>query len=147
MKIYIRCMGKSRKDIIEDLDSKSIPLIEHLIKIILYQRRGNLTHWIDEVFGFIPRVDKLKGKNKFPDAKTIYHAMWDMNQLNLDRTVKYVERICKDYEPYTISIQDIESFVTSYLKWLAIELSEYGRVYPSDCEDVIRDLLSKYKED
>lgn len=147
MKIYIKCMGKSRKDIIEDLDSKSVPLVEHLIKIILYQHRGNFAHWIDEVFGFIPRVDKLKGKNRFPDAKTIYHAMWDMNELNLDRTVKYVERICKDYEPYPIDILDIQDFVASYLKSLSKELSEYGRVYPSNCEDTIRTLLSKYKED
>lgn len=71
MKIYIRCVGKSRKDIIEDLDSKSIPLVEHLIKIILFQHRGNLKHWCDEVGGFIHKVPTLKHSNKFTDYNFI----------------------------------------------------------------------------
>lgn len=45
------------------------------------------------------------------------------------------------------SILDIKDLVASYLKSLSKELSEYGRVYPSNCEDTIRTLLSKYEED
>lgn len=147
MKIYIKCMSKSKKDIWADLDDKASPLVEHLIKIILFQHRGNLKHWCDELGGFIHKVSTFKHNNKFPDYNFIYHSIWDNESKVLDITVDNVKFLNQPYKPYDISISDIRSFCESYISWLSKELSNTGRVYVSQCRDKALDLLSKYEED
>ena len=49
MHLYIKGMSQSRKNIIGDLEEKAVPLVEHLVKIIMFQETGNLKHWCDEL--------------------------------------------------------------------------------------------------
>ena len=125
MKLYIKCMGMSRKDILEDLDNKSIELVRHLIKIVVYQDRGNLDHWSKELYGFLPSIPSLKGKNRFPDKRTILSGLWDRTQ---QRIHTMLTGMIKDYvyTPYDVSEDEVRDYVYRYLEWVAEELSTYG---------------------
>ena len=125
MKIYVKCMGKSKKDIIEDLDNKSVELIRHLIKILLYQDRGNLDHWSKELYGFLPSIPSLKGKNKYPSKDLSLSGLWGRSQNRIHRMITGMK---KDYiyDPYPVSEDEIRDYVYKYLSWIAEELSIYG---------------------
>lgn len=125
MKLYIKCMGMSRRNIIEDLDNKSIELVRHLIKIILYQDRGNLDHWSKELYEFLPSIPNLKGKNRFPDKNTILSGLWDRTQTRIHRMISGLIRDYV-YKPYDVSEYEVRDYVYRYLKWVAEELSAYG---------------------
>ena len=121
MKIYVKCMGKSKKDIVEDLDNKSVELIRHLIKIVLYQDRGNLDHWSKELYGFLPSIPSLKGRNRYPSKDYIY-------------------------EPYPISEDEIREYVYRYLEWVADELSTYGVLEGRNaCAQKATELAEEYR--
>lgn len=125
MKIYIRSMGLSRKDIIENLDNDVTQIIRHLIKIYIYRDRGNLTHWSRELYKYIPAIPNLKGKNKFPNAQTILSGLWDRSQKRIPRIILGVLEDY-DYQPYDYNLENVRNYVYRYLEWMAQELSAYG---------------------
>ena len=144
MKLYVRCMGMSRKDIIEDLDNRSIELVRHLIKIVLYQDRGNLDHWTKELYGFLPSIPNLKGKNRFPDKQTILIGLWNRTQNRISRMMGGLIRDYS-YKPYDVSEDVVRDYVYNYLNWVAEELSAYGVMEGKvACANKALELLNEY---
>lgn len=142
---YIWCMGKSRRDILEDLDNKSTELVLHLVKIILFRTRGNLKHWCDELYGFVPAVDRLKGSNKYPSADFIYRALWNGPSKNLLRTIVAVKN-SYDYKPYKVSTEVVSNYIQLYLQWASEELSQHGRLPgKKGCSDKAMEILNEFE--
>lgn len=96
-----------------------------LYSIILYQDRGNLDHWSKELYGFLPSIPNLKGKNRFPDKDTILSGLWDRTQTRIHRMMCGLIRDY-GYEPYDVSEDEVRDYVRRYLEWVAQELSMYG---------------------
>lgn len=142
---YIRCMSKNKRDIEADIDNKSDELVEHLIKIIIYRNRGNLDHWCNELYGFIPSVPRQKSNNKFPSSSFIYDALTEGSFKNFDRKV-YAIKNTYDYEYYNISNQVIANYVKLYLQWAADELSKYGKLPGKiKCADKAKEILDEFE--
>lgn len=141
----IRCMSKSSRDIGAELDEKARQVVVHLIKIYMFRERGNLIHWMDELFGFLHSVSRLKGKNKFPSSEFIFRNMWEGQKIRFHRLVSQVySKYSKAYEPYDVTEDEIEDFVVSYLHWVADELSKYGELLDSEsCVDKVKELLNE----
>ena len=142
---YIYGFGKSRKDILEEIDSSAYQLIEHLVKIILYRDRGNLDHWCKELYGFLPRIDKIKGKNKYPSKDMIINAL----ERDKHTTVCHVlKRVKLDYEyvPYNVSINVIENFIDLYFDWISEILCKEGELPGKiKCADKAKEILDEFE--
>lgn len=139
----IRCHAKSRSDIFDTLENSADQLIEHLIKIAMFQENGNLKHWRDELGGFVNRIPKMKGKNQLPSKEFIYHALTDYEYNRLDATIENVQFLYKNAKPVTTSKQFIRKYIDEYMNWLSEELSTKGFVYASRCSYVSQELLNK----
>ena len=88
-------------------------------------------HWKQEVFGFLPRIKKLKNTKKFPTVKFILKGLQTSNDMigNLIYQVKHIE---KDLSPIDISETDALKAIEGYQNWIAQELSTKGLVIPDD---------------
>ena len=143
MKRLIFCMGKSRRDIIEDLDNKSAELLEHLVKIFIFRDHGNLDHWSKELYGFVPRVSRLKN-NKLPKYEDIVYGMMCKHSFPFQRII---DGLVEDYsyEAYSTDAESCKAYVTEYVEWAANELSRYGFL-PSRlaCANKAVELLQNY---
>ena len=143
---YVRSMSQSRKNIIGDLEEKAVPLVEHLVKIIVFQERGNLKHWCDELGAFIRTVPKLKSNNRYPTSDIIYHAIWDDEYKNIDIIIDNVIYMNSLYEPLETDRDIIVNFCSNYIEWLSKQLSSTGFVYVRQCTQTAMSILNKYKQ-
>ena len=145
MYLYIKGMSQSRKNLIGDLEEKAVPLVEHLVKIIMFQETGNLKHWCDELGGFINRVPKLRSSNKFPSKDLIFHVIWDEQSKILDLVMDDVEYTNPKYTPAEYDESIIRDFCEKYVDWLATILSADGRTSVRQCTQAAMSILNKYK--
>ena len=138
---FIRCYAKSRSDIFNMLENSADQLIEHLVKIAMFQDNGNLKHWRDELGGFINKIPKLKGKNQLPSKEFIYQALTEYEYNRLDATIENVQFLYKKLTPITTSKLFIKNYVDRYMKWLSEELASKGYVYASKCSFIAQEIL------
>lgn len=146
MYLYIKGMSQSRKNIIGDLEEKAVPLVEHLVKIIMFQETGNLKHWCDELGGFINRVPRLRSSNKFPSKDLIFHAIWDERSKVLDMVMDDVEYTNPKYTPIEYDEDTIRGFCEDYVDWLSGTLSNVGQATVRQCTQIAMNILNKYKQ-
>lgn len=140
----VRCHAKPRSDIFDTLENSADQLVEHLVKIAMFQDNGNLKHWVDELGGFVNRIPKIKGKNQPPLKDFIYRALTEYEYNRLDATIENVEFLYKKVKPVTTSKRFIKKYIDEYMKWLSEELSEKGFVYASKCSCIAQEILDKY---
>lgn len=138
-------MSQSRKNIVADLEEKAVPLVEHLVKIIMFQETGNMKHWCDELGGFINRVPRLKSSNKLPSADVIYHAIWDERSNYLSMVIDDVEYTNPKYTPIVLDEYIIRNFCEDYIEWLSIKLSTDGQTTVRECTQSAMNILDKYR--
>lgn len=142
---HIYGFGKSRRDILEEIDSSAYQLIEHLVKIILYRDRGNLDHWCKELYGFLPRIDKIKGKNKYPSKDMIINALERDKHTTVCNVLKRV-KLDYEYVPYNVSINVIENFINLYFDWISEILSKEGELPGKiKCADKAKEILDEFE--
>lgn len=146
MHLYIKGMSQSRKNLIGDLEEKAVPLVQHLVKIIMFQETGNLKHWCDELGGFINRVPKLWSSNKFPNKDLIFHAIWDERSKVLDMVIDDVEYTNPKYTPVEYEEDTIRSFCEDYVDWLSEVLSITGQATVRQCTQSAMNILNMYKQ-
>lgn len=67
-------MARSRKDAKTITTGLSAPIIQHLIKLFVFNSPENKQHWIKEIDSWITQIDDiyLKPSNKKPDWQTLY---------------------------------------------------------------------------
>lgn len=138
-------MSQSRKNIVADLEEKAVPLVKYLVKIIMFQERGNLKHWCDELGGFINRVPRLKSNNKLPSADVIYHAIWDERSNYLSMVIDDVEYTNPKYTPIVLDEYIIRNFCEDYIEWLSIKLSTGGQTTIRECTQSAMNILNKHR--
>lgn len=130
MKVYISAMGTNKSVIENQLVNAAGPLTDHLIKLYLFPHSEYVNHWRQEVYGFLSRVPKLKGKNQYPESDFIF----DCISVYLDQTEESMHYIAEEYKshvPERFNSTELESILESYLMWLSDILSESGRAHSS----------------
>ena len=138
-------LGMSQKDsfIRDKLIADSEPMIEHLIKLMLYPNTEWCRGWRTEVRKFIPKVDKLKRTNKFPPEEFIMKAF----STHFDVLDTYAKVIVDDMEfdgcqvvPENVSNAEMLEKVTAYCRWLSIKLSTEGFVSNKEVHEVLESI-------
>lgn len=143
MKLYIRGFSQYRDKIYDKLSDCSEQLDEHIIRLLLYPGNHYTEHWMHEVWAFLHTVDKLKGKNRYPKADFIYNALACHNDI-LHHFVKSVKTKESQYDPISISIENITDAVEEYQKWAANLLSSEGYIDYDDVQSKLNEIMKKY---
>ena len=130
MYIYIRSMSEEQSRIYDKLTNASDKIVEHIVKLILYPDAQEYNHWKGEIFSFLWKVDKLKGKNKYPSEKFLYKAL-STHTDNVEVYLDVIKHMYKD-QPRNISTELATECVDLYMSWLAVNFSSKGSVRPDD---------------
>lgn len=137
MKIYIRAFAEKQKEIERGLSGKTDAIINHILYLVMEPDSKNRQHWCSEIYEFIPEIDALDDKNKYPSAKQIYAWTYGKKQDGIIGPLSKVQRkiesaIDKENFHGTYDVADIETKLdtvcVAYFSWLSEELSTYGLV-------------------
>ena len=72
---YILGMSESAEEIRRDIVSRCSQLDEHLVKLMLFSTDSSIFHWQGEIYSSIHKIDRVKGKNKYPKYSFIREAL------------------------------------------------------------------------
>lgn len=152
MKIYINAMAELQKEIERKLSGKTDQIVTHMLYICLAPNATTVNRWIDEIHAFIPYIDMLKGKNKYPKKDRIYNWTYGKKQ---DRVIQSgwlriqiedaldKENLETDLSLYQVR-ERLDCMCHDYFTWLASELSSDGAVSRRSVQKKIRDLIGRY---
>ena len=127
MKIYIRAMADSPKEIAAHLKNISWEIDEHIIKLLILPNCREANHWKREVARFLSRIDKLKSKNKWPKASFIRDNLAVHNDM-IDELVYQVWNNLSEANKRYLKIGTIKQCIEVYQSWIATELSKNGAI-------------------
>ena len=142
MYMYIRAMSEDQKSIQSELKSHSEQLDEHIIRLMLYPTSEYVPHWKQEIWNFLHRVDKLKGKNKFPKAQFILDSISTHNDM-IEELRGLVEDLESELTPVKIDTQNIIAVLEAYQKWISEKLSVQGVVRQSEVYAKLDELMNQ----
>lgn len=141
MYIYIRGMSEYQSKIYDKLTDAADKIVEHIVKLALFPNCiEEANHWKREIFSFLWKIDKLKGKNKYPSEKFIYNAL----SVHTDNIEVYMDVISNDFKeaPSSVSVKSMTDCVDSYMHWAAHTLSATGRLQSSEIYAKLDELLT-----
>lgn len=127
MKIYIRAMADSPKEIATHLKNISWEIDEHIIKLLILPNCREANHWKREVARFLSRIDKLKSKNKWPKASFIRDNLAVHNDMIDELVYQVWNNLSEDNKRY-LKIGTIKQCIEVYQSWIATELSKNGAI-------------------
>lgn len=149
MMIYINAMAEQKKEIERSLSPKTDMIIEHMLYLCLAPNCTTVSHWMDEIYSFISKIDKLKGKNRFPSARMIYEWTYGKKQDLVKDTrwlsvmiedAKDKENIADDFD-----VQDVMNYLDAmcrfYFQWLSEELASVGAVSRKSVREKLKALM------
>ena len=142
MHIYIRSMSEAQSRIYDKLTELSWKIDEHIVKLLLLPDCQDANHWKREIARFLDHVDKLKGKNKYPDAKFIKKCLSTHNDA-ADALLYSVSGNLSDTNQRLISEEDIHKALDTYQNWLAAELSAHGAIRYFDAYQVLDEIVDQ----
>ncbi len=141
--------ANSRKEEIQKLRNISDILEQHLLCIYYWRDTDYLNHWEGEVFGFIPKMRKVKGLNKYLSEPLIYENLFtDWYQtFHNDLRVDIQKLMLK--EPNLPKIKNLDeynvgNFLEDFYKVICHELATKGVVENGFLYKLIDNLLKKY---
>lgn len=143
MRIYIRAMSEERQEIRRGLVNTSDQIVLHLVKLMLFSDTEYVHHWMQEIYAFLHRIKKVKGKNKFPDYKFIKEALSTNNDV-IPSIISEAKTVEPELTPNTTSVSSIEAAVEFYIDWISTELSTGGYVELDDVVGILEEMLKKY---
>ena len=143
MHIYIRAMSESQNKIYDKLTDKSDQILIHLAKLLIYPNCQYVNHWKKEIMSFLWRVDKLKGKNKYPSEKFIVKALSTHNDV-LAHYISHAIDAESELQPNQISSDTFERAAKEYQHWLAKMLSQQGVIDASLIYSELDEIVRKY---
>lgn len=152
MKIYINAMAEFQKEIERKLSGRTDQIITHMLYICLAPDSSTVSHWIDEIHAFIPSIESLKGKNKFPKKKRIYDWTYGKKQDLVQRSgwlgVKIEDALDKENLETDLTVYQVmdslDNMCIAYFSWLSEELSTVGAVSRRSVQKKIRELMTAY---
>lgn len=142
MHIYIRSMSEAQSQIYSELTQKSWKVDEHIIKLLLLPDCPEANHWKREIARFIDSVDRLKGKNRFPDAKFIKKCISTHNDC-IDAFLYKISGQLHEETQRQLSEDVILHALDTYQNWLASELSSHGSIRYFDAYQVLDDIIEQ----
>ena len=150
IKYYLTEMSLDKERLIQRILDKTEKINDLLLKCLLIQNTtNNLNHWSTEIYSFLPRIQKLKGKNKLPSEKLL-----------TTYTLGYFQDTLLEYmDAMIISMNDIENTniieynkqalydcIIDYYKWLIPNLANTGNVNIIAVKQEIKELIEKYNK-
>lgn len=145
MKMYIFAMSEYKKEIYRKLTSASEQINEHIIRLLLFPHCKYENHWKNEIYSFLFRIDRLKGKNKWPSAKFIKEALAVHNDILQNYVLPVIEQE-SEFTAANIPLSTIEAAINEYQDWLADNLSKSGIVSLADVHTKLDEILKKYQK-
>lgn len=143
---YIRSMAESQSRIHDKLADASDQINLHIAKLVLFGDSEYASHWKQEIFAFLHRVDRLKGSKKWPKEKMIMRAL----STHDDTAEQYMMLALDDESSLaaspTVTVSDIERAFLRYHAWLARELSANGMIKRSDTYAELDNICKLEKE-
>lgn len=149
MKIYINAMAEQKKEIERSLSPKTDMIIEHMLYLCLAPTCTTVSHWMDEIYSFISKIDKLKGKNRFPSARMIYEWTYGKKQ-DLVKDTRWLsvmiddardkENITDDFDVQDV-MNDLDTMCMFYFQWLSEELASVGAVSRKSVREKLKALM------
>lgn len=149
MKIYINAMAEQKKEIERSLSPKTDMIIEHMLYLCLAPNCTTVSHWMDDIYSFISKIDKLKGKNRFPSARMIYEWTYSKKQDLVKDTrwlsvmiedAKDKENITDDFDVQDV-MNDLDAMCMFYFQWLSEELASVGAVSRKSVHQKLKALM------
>ena len=126
-------LARGKAEITNKIDNTSDNIINYLILCLLYCDRQELNHWKKEIHSFLYKIDKVKGRNKYPSYKKLrkwwFAGFEDTLMDNLDVRI---DRIMNEYGQVEYNKNKIYNSIINYFEWLLQSLSEKGSVYQSE---------------
>ena len=120
---YIFEMARSRKEAKTLITGLSSPVVQHLIKLFVFNSPVNKAHWIKEINQWLNQIDDiyLKPSNKKPDWQTIYN--WMVYDSSPHYSAEYIDgRVQKwlggDYQGIQVYDYDAELVLNQILRIL-----------------------------
>ena len=142
---YIKAMSEERRTIHNRLVDRSDVINEHIIKLLLFPDSSDRDHWKQEIVNALPRIQKMKGTNKFPSASFIQEGLSTFN----DSVSSYIRTIEDDYRtlsPVPVGQRDIVRALQWYQSYLAKELSKNGSILRTEAYFILDDIVSTYSK-
>ena len=130
MYIYIRSMSEAQSKVYDKLSAASDQILLHIAKLMLFPDSAYTDHWMHEIWAFLSRVEKLKGKNKWPKASFIRKSLSTHNDM-IEVYIPLAADDEEDLEPVDLTARELLQAVESYIDWISAELSTYGYVQQS----------------
>lgn len=122
-------MAENRKAIKDRLISyKTKEMIEHLIRLIIFDSPNNRNHWRGEVYGLLNDIPLMKHNKRPPDKNFIFQTIWDYYGDRLDYLTESVLRQepkekLKENKKISDFADEIITKVKDYILWLSKQLS------------------------
>lgn len=143
MKRYIRSSAMKRSDIGDEIQSRTLPLLEALAQLYLFPNCEYTKHWRQEVWNKFPDIPVLKRSNKTPKVSFILERGWDRYKSKLTAIMHRAEAHEYTLVPDTSRKDNVSEFYTiaeDYMLWLAKSLNADEVIDPLDCYAKLEEL-------
>lgn len=143
MFMYVSAMSKSKKELANAIEDRSDMIFIHICKLLLYPHSTYCDHWKHEIYGFMPRMKKLKKTNKLPSKEFISNIMLN----NLDGMVsQFMAEAIADEDDYdydtSVSDKVVQEVCEKYAIWLSEKLSTTGFVTNTEVKAELSELIA-----
>lgn len=139
MKGHIHAMAITKKAAIANIQSISLELTEHLLKLYMFPDSGHYTHWAKEVRNFLNRVPKLKGSNKLISYKAVREAV-SVYEDQIDSCMRGLKKEYRDLAVERSDNQEAQRMVSTYLDWICTRVCNGEDVSSYDVIDELKEL-------
>lgn len=132
-----------RSDIGDEIQSRTLPLLEALAQLYLFPNCEYVNHWRQEVWNKFPDIPVLKRSNRTPKVDFILSRGWDRYKSKLKAIMHRAEAHEYQLIPLTDRHDNVDEFyqiAESYMIWLAESLNRYEVIDPLDCYDKLKEL-------
>lgn len=140
--MYIKSNAYSKSRIERAITRDSEHLNDHLVKLALFPDSEYVSHWMDEIHAFLPRVYKQKANNRFPDKGYIYNLLSGEND-NIPAIRQNVLDIENELKPEERTDQELLIFMDNYHRWVSEQLAERGFVKRSDVREFLTSEMNR----
>lgn len=132
--------AKSKSNIENQLYAIGDEIVYHLIKLFLFPDNKSKSHWIKELYAFLPRISKMKSTNSYPSSSFIYTYLFGDNEDTfLEQAESYIdEALIKDDLEITksnINMIKLMQYIKNYCIWLSDKLSTKGFITLQEVKD------------
>lgn len=139
-------MAENRKAVKDRLISyRTKEMIEHLIRLIIFNSPKNKNHWRGEVYGLLNDIPLMKHNKKPPNRNFIFQTIWEYYGDRLDYLTESVLRQepkekLKTDKKISDFADEIYIKVKDYVFWLSKELSEKAVVTKQEVYNKLEEL-------